>query len=405
MRRSLTILVLCLAGISCNSDSPGTNDKGRPDRSRIDALATDSARDVATSDGKPDVAKPDVAKHDMRTDAPEADVKKPDLKTDAPKADVKKPDLAKPDVSKPDLKKDILKPDLLTPDTLKPDLLKPDLLKPDAFVPKSCAAGSKAEQTFGKTMYGCAGTVGFSSRATLCKSSDHVCSAAEWVKQRASGAPSYNYWTNDSLKYNGTSSACWVSTTTGSSCSSDAPMRVCGAQTDPLGNTCNWTGCGYSTFPPSEYFGGCNGNFTAGTLCCRNACSTAASGFQPFLYGMTGCFGSVTYANRATLCNTGYHVCAPLEWLGWHGTDVPSHHYWMENNTLKINISIQGCWLDGTTGSTCGSPRVCHGYTDPLGNTCNYVDCGFGAAPPPQHYLGGCSGSVNLNAGTLCCPD
>jgi hypothetical protein len=53
-------------------------------------------------------------------------------------------------------------------------------------------------------------------------------------------------------------------------------MRVCAGHSggagleaqDAEGNLCNWTSCGYDDPAVNEYFGGCEGNPTAGTLCC-----------------------------------------------------------------------------------------------------------------------------------------
>lgn len=133
---------------------------------------------------------------------------------------------------------------------------------------KACADGSE-EQTFGSGMRGCAGKVTFAQRASLCASGFRVCTAAEWVSRRGSTAPSYSYWTNDNLRYNGTVGACYVSVTAGSLCSGGAePMRVCSGSVDPLGNTCQWVNCGLNTITPNQYFGGCINNTTAGALCC-----------------------------------------------------------------------------------------------------------------------------------------
>ncbi|MDC3961572.1 PDZ domain-containing protein [Polyangium jinanense] len=131
------------------------------------------------------------------------------------------------------------------------------------------------EQTFAPGMVGCAGTVGWADRANLCKPGWHVCSSAEYVERNFSfatttDAPAFHYWTDDNLKYSGTSSACSVSTTSGTSCSS--PMRVCAPTStgyDPLNNQCNWQGCGYEGATANRYFGGCAGNLTAGTMCCK----------------------------------------------------------------------------------------------------------------------------------------
>ncbi len=46
------------------------------------------------------------------------------------------------------------------------------------------------------------------------------------------------------------------------------PARVCAGASDPEGNTCDYIDCGFETVRPNEYFGGCGGSGTAGTLCC-----------------------------------------------------------------------------------------------------------------------------------------
>lgn len=138
----------------------------------------------------------------------------------------------------------------------------------------ACGAGAQAVQVFSNEMVGCAGKVLYPNRATLCGPTLHVCSAKEWADGNGTTAPQYNYWVNDPLRYyTGTSDACGASVTDGGyywkSCSSaDSPMRVCADETDPLGNTCNWTECGLDGTSPNEYFGGCNNNWYAGTLCC-----------------------------------------------------------------------------------------------------------------------------------------
>jgi hypothetical protein len=144
----------------------------------------------------------------------------------------------------------------------------------------SCAETAVARQPFSYgQMAGCAGTVTFDKRATLCGPNFHVVGALGYTNRRAYGVdfPMYDYWTNDELKFNGVgSNACWVSTTTGSSCRTDPqpqPMRVCSsASPDPLGNRCNWVNCALSNsgYTENDTFGGCNGNDTAGALCIPN---------------------------------------------------------------------------------------------------------------------------------------
>jgi hypothetical protein len=174
-------------------------------------------------------------------------------------------------------------------------------------------------QSFGAHMTGCPGTVRFDDRATLCGASCAPCSADQWVAMHGTAKPSYNYWTNDNLNYSGEftpGSECYATLhavqdgdagipyveACGSEIDLDdggteivtAPMRVCysndsdpfGDQLDPLGNECNWTRCALGlgeeiidagadadadvdAAPPSfDSMGGCDDNYTAGTLCC-----------------------------------------------------------------------------------------------------------------------------------------
>jgi len=139
--------------------------------------------------------------------------------------------------------------------------------------PTGCLAtgckGTNAEQIFSDDMRGCAGRVSYANRAALCAKGFGPCAAKEWVDKRDGQAPNYNYWTNADLRWTGYSSNnCAAVFYGGSSCGED-PMRVCASNIDLLGNRCNWTGCGFLDRYPQEYFGGCLGNKTAGTLCCR----------------------------------------------------------------------------------------------------------------------------------------
>jgi hypothetical protein len=150
------------------------------------------------------------------------------------------------------------------------DVLPPsDALQSDAPPPVACVAGTE-DQQFAQGMRGCKGTVTFANRASLCTASFRVCTAAEWVARHGAVAPTYNYWTNDVLYAAGGDQSCAVDTVQhyGDWCDGTNPMRVCVAHTDSLGNLCNWIGCGFNAITPSEYFGGCQNNPTAGALCC-----------------------------------------------------------------------------------------------------------------------------------------
>lgn len=133
-----------------------------------------------------------------------------------------------------------------------------------------CTGGGVLADRFGLTMVGCKGKIAFGSRATYCPASSHVCSAAEYVARRAGVKPTHSYWTNDELRYKGSITSCSAVVTGGISCSSSStPMRVCAGESDPLGNDCNWVNCGFGSTSPNEYFGGCDGNTSAGVLCCK----------------------------------------------------------------------------------------------------------------------------------------
>jgi hypothetical protein len=126
-------------------------------------------------------------------------------------------------------------------------------------------------QRFDNGVIGCYGKETWGARNSLCAPGSRACTAAEFKAARGGRVPTHDYWTDDNLRFSGAASACSVSTTTGSQCTSGQPMRVCTPNgADPEGNACAWTNCGLGTNTPNEYFGGCSGasNATAGTLCC-----------------------------------------------------------------------------------------------------------------------------------------
>lgn len=134
------------------------------------------------------------------------------------------------------------------------------------------------QRFWSQNMFGCAGRVTFPNRDSLCKAGHHVCSAAEFVANNSYGtsnaeAPKHHYWTDDNLKWGGSGSgSCWASTSAGSSCGTNTPMRVCAPESvDPGGNECNWVECGHGTGSTlNRHFGGCVGDTTAGALCCKD---------------------------------------------------------------------------------------------------------------------------------------
>lgn len=143
----------------------------------------------------------------------------------------------------------------------------------------ACATGTPRQAFSTSTfsgMWGCAGSVAWSSASTLCAVGYHVCSASEFSARRSFTTPNHHYWQSDYLYGSGTEGACKASkSSTGNFCPTDAPMRVCGSsKTDTSGNYCTWVACGYESTTSSLYFGGCNddglgGGLTAGALCCN----------------------------------------------------------------------------------------------------------------------------------------
>lgn len=269
-------------------------------------------------------------------------------------------------------------------------------------VPKGCQDGT-IEQAFGRGMVGCGGAVSWSNRATLCAPGYRPATADEWVNLRGTAAPSRNYWTNDDLKYNGSSLAC-TADVSGFSCGANQPMRVCTATgSDPHGNTCNWTNCGYGYTTPNHYFGGCVGNTTAGALCVPIEGCADGTVEQVLANGNAGCAGSVTWANRESLCAPGWVASGSEDWVGAYGFTEPSHNYWT-NEHLKFNGNgPYDCFVSGTAGTSCfaGQPmRVCTSAgTDAEGNACNWTHCGLNATTPDR-YFGGCN--FNTTAGAVC---
>lgn len=271
-----------------------------------------------------------------------------------------------------------------------------------------CADGTQ-EQTFAHGAVGCSGAVTWPSRGSLCAAGSRVCTAADWVGAE-NVPPSHDYWTNDTLGYSGSDNNCSVSTSPGfNACSTNQPMRVCTASgSDTEGNFCNWTECGLNT-TANQYFGGCNGNTTAGTLCCPMVDAACADGTteQSFANGMVGCSGTAAWP-AGSLCGAGSHVCSSTEWVANRGLTVPAHDYWTSDNLLWSGGGSNSCEASTTVGNACTANepmRVCTpngspAGSDPEGNVCNWTGCGLNGTSP-NVYLGGCDG--NSTAGALCC--
>jgi len=306
---------------------------------------------------------------------------------------------------------------------------------------KGCANGANPDQTFGLGMVACGGSVSYVNQASLCDASAgyQPCTAAEWVARQGGGAPVNDYWLADKLNWvsGGTSGNCQTVVAPSGNACFGGPMMICAhSGTDAYGNNCNsWVGCGFNS-TANQFLGGCNssnpavGAPSAGAMCCLAAtapqlstCSGDAFAEQQFVPGVGGCAGSVPFDKAQSLCAAGCTVCSAQQWqskvIPTIGGNTPQFDYWVSNAPNFSGFGSKSCSALASGGTACGnnglasdnfgpSPmRVCvdNGTTfnaaDPLGNTCNWDDCGVGGSSP-NAFMGGC-GSNNPTAGALCC--
>ncbi|HEY3498116.1 MAG TPA: hypothetical protein VGK73_25635 [Polyangiaceae bacterium] len=277
------------------------------------------------------------------------------------------------------------------------------------LVPVGCADGT-VEQTFAGGIVGCAGAVTFPNRATLCGPGYHTLNAQTWKSSRGTTAPTHHYWTNDALSYGGFGSGnCTARYSAGTACPENQPMRVCASTPiDPEGNRCNWIHCALES-GTNDFFGGCVGNTTAGTLCVPDSGCVDGSVEQTFTRGMVGCAGSVTLANAAQLCTAGYTLAQERDWLRFRAGGVPAHNYWTAEASTHYSGSSLACFATTNAADpSCPAStpmRVCvPSGTDPEGNRCNWTNCDSTSplSTAANEYLGGCIG--NTTAGALCVP-
>jgi hypothetical protein len=277
-----------------------------------------------------------------------------------------------------------------------------------------CADGT-VEQSFAGGIVGCAGSVTFPNRDSLCAPGYHPINAQTWRTSRGPTVPTHHYWTDDVLNYMGLGSGnCSVEYSRGTACPVDQPMRVCAMGTlDPEGNRCNWTNCALDTggaaTTPNDFMGGCAGNATAGTLCVPDSGCVDGTVEQTFTRGMVGCAGSVTLANASQLCTAGYALAYDSDWLRYRAGAAPTHNYWTATPPTHYSGTPSACVATfAATDPSCPADtpmRVCTPTgTDPEGNQCNWFNCDHssGYNTSTNEYFGGCMG--NTTAGALCVP-
>ncbi len=293
---------------------------------------------------------------------------------------------------------------------------------------RGCANDANPSDSFVPGIVGCGGTVQWDERANLCSPGFSACTATQWAAVPTMGTlavpnstPTEHYWTDDLLGYSGSPGACEAVLGGGNSCGSVTiagntsadPMRVCASTvTDKLGNLCNWTGCGLDS-TTNQHFGGCGGDNTAGALCCAETLG-CASGPPDDVFGprIVGCGGSVSFAQRASLCGPGYSVCTANQWATQPGILRPSNDYWTNDDLKETVLPGGSCEASTVSGGECDKivyqgvlglapMRVCSATgTDNYGNQCAQTGCGLDSTA--NQYFGGCS---TPTAGTLCCAD
>jgi hypothetical protein len=156
--------------------------------------------------------------------------------------------------------------------------------------------------------------------------------------------------------------------------------------------------------------GACGTSCKAGETCTLGTCGAPVSGCkdgsddQVFAKGMVGCSGKVRWTERRSLCAAKYRVCRATEWVDRRAGKKPTYNYWTDDE-LHYGGGETSCYASVSKGKPCytNEPmRVCAGHHDPLGNLCNWINCGHDSSKPNQ-YFGGCM--KNPTAGSLCCPN
>ena len=145
-----------------------------------------------------------------------------------------------------------------------------------------CADPATAQIIEPGAIAGCGGSVTWENRDNLCASGFTACGSEQFdvaVESIDGFEPLNHYWLATPLGFAGEGpSDCSVGPigATYSSCG-NTPMRVCafgeGAEEsiDTFDNVCNWWGCTYGERIGGAWYGGCEGNVTAGTLCCQDS--------------------------------------------------------------------------------------------------------------------------------------
>ena len=244
-----------------------------------------------------------------------------------------------------------------------------------------CAAGVNV-QNVTSIMSGCyqtSGGVPFANRAKLCAPGCRVATASEWVANRGQTAPTHHYWTDDSLGYSIAQSgspcgpagcgpnSCYVTTSTinAGSCGSSTSMRVCSATSpDPSGNTCNWTGCGFNSTTPNQFFGGCGAD-SAGSICVCGptwvADAVNGSDTNPGNGGLP--FRTLTRALAAA--SSGQQVTArPGTYDSSNGETFPI--------TIPPGVILVGDEASGNRGTNSATVRIVGAGTIPTGPAANF---------------------------------
>lgn len=198
----------------------------------------------------------------------------------------------------------------------------------------------------------------------------------------------------------------------GDVCSAGECSASCKAGLTNCGGAC------VDTQTDRSFCGGCKTACSDAENCVAGVCEVPTTGCSPDAVdleeigdSMVGCAGMVAFESAASLCGEGWHVCSARDWSAGNSDRGPRYNYWV-SDALLYNGEGDRCWVSEREGQSCtgggyygpsgGPMHVCvDGGRDGLDNTCNWSSCGYGAAPPPNEFFGGCSG--DWTAGALCC--
>jgi hypothetical protein len=141
---------------------------------------------------------------------------------------------------------------------------------------------------------------------------------------------------------------------------------------------------------------------------CALGSSYRQQGLTP---GVGACAGNVAWDARDSLCAGSCSACSTSQFIGaaLASNFTPGYDYWTSDYLYYSGTGPNNCAADDNGLGTWPGPtpmRVCvaNTTTDPLGNVCDWYNCGLNG-PGIDEYFGGPGTGFghDQTAGTLCC--